>query len=164
MVLSPGYSLCSAGGPGRWAAGASCAGDADAAALVCGVTEAVGVAGFEFGEAVEAFGGGVGDAGDDGGDDLVFPACDGVREGLEFGDALVLRAPVVEGKEPVADLPFAGGAAGDAGAELQGVAEFFLRDPGEGDLLALGAWRRASRLSSRIVPVTGSPGSGSGGA
>jgi hypothetical protein len=30
------------------------------------------VAGFEFGEAVEAFGGGAGDAGGQGGDDLVF--------------------------------------------------------------------------------------------
>ena len=121
---------------GLWASGAAGAGDADAAALVCGVAEAVGVAGLEFGEAVEAFGGGVGDAGGHGGDDLVFPACDGAGEGPEFGDVLVLRAPVVEGEEPVADLPFAGGAAGDAGAELQGAAEFLLRDPGDGQLLA----------------------------
>ena len=59
VVLLLGYSLCCAGGVGRWAPGAACAGDADAAALVCGVAESVGVAGFEFGEAVEAFGGGV---------------------------------------------------------------------------------------------------------
>src|SRR6266700_7924035 len=131
VVLSPDYSSCRAG-PGRRPSGAACAGDADAAALVCGVAEAVGVAGLEFGEAVEAFGGGVGDAGGHGGDDLVFPACDGASEGLQFGDVLVLGAPVVEGEQPAADLPLAGGAAGDAGAEPEGVAEFLLRDPGDG--------------------------------
>ena len=94
------------------------------------------MAGLEFGEAVEAFGGGVRHPGGDGGDDLVLPARDGAHEGLQFGDVLVLRAPVVEGEEPVADLPLAGGAAGDAGAEPEGVAEFFLRDPGDGQLLA----------------------------
>jgi hypothetical protein len=135
VLLSLAYSL-SCRRSGLWASGAAGAGDADATALVCGVAEAVGVAGLESGEAVEAFGGGVRHPGGDGGDDLVLPACDGAREGLQFGDVLVLRAPVIEGEKPVADLPFAGGAAGDAGAELQGVAEFFLRDPGDGDLLA----------------------------
>jgi hypothetical protein len=94
-------------GSGWWPAGAAGAGDADAAALIGGVAEAVSVAGFEFGEPVEAFGGGVGDAGEHGGDDLVFPAGDGAGEGLEFGDVLVGGAPVAEGKEPVADLPLA---------------------------------------------------------
>ena len=96
---------------GCWAAsGAAGAGDADAAALVGGVAEAVGEAGLELGEAVEALGGGVGDAGQDGGDDLVFPAGDRAREAEQLGDVLVLRAPVVEGEQPVADLPLARGA------------------------------------------------------
>jgi putative DNA methylase len=120
---------------GLWASGSAGAGDADAAALVCGVAEAVGVAGLEFGEAVEAFGGGVGDAAGHGGDDLVFPAGYGAREGLQLGDVLVLRAPVVEGEQPVADLPVARCAAGDPGAEPQRVAELLFRDPGDGQLL-----------------------------
>lgn len=32
----------------------------------------------------------------------------GAGEGLRFGGVLVLRAPVVEGEQPVADLAFAG--------------------------------------------------------
>ena len=88
--------------------GSAGAGGADAASLVGGVAEAVGVAGFELGDAVEAFGAGVGHAGQDGGDDLVLPAGDGTGEGGQLGDLLVLGAPVVEGKEPVPDLPLAG--------------------------------------------------------
>lgn len=59
------------------------------------------MAGFELGDAVEAFGAGVRHAGQDGGDDLVLPAGDGAGERSQLGDLLVLGAPVVEGKEPV---------------------------------------------------------------
>jgi hypothetical protein len=45
--------------------GSAGAGGADAASLADGVAEAVGVAGFEFGDAVEAFGAGVRHAGQD---------------------------------------------------------------------------------------------------
>ena len=54
----------------------------------------------------------------------------------QLGDLLVLRTPVVEGEEPVPDLPLAGDRASDAGAEVQRVAEFLLADPGQGDVLA----------------------------
>lgn len=84
------------------------------------------MAGFELGDAVEAFGAGVGHPGQDGGDDLVLPAGDGGGERNQLGDLLVLGAPVVEGKEPVPDLAFAGDRAGDAAAEVQGAAEFLL--------------------------------------
>ena len=94
------------------------------------------MAGSELGDAVEALGAGIRHAGQHGGDDLVFPAGDGGRERGQLADLLVLRAPVVEGKEPVADLPLARDRAGDAGAEVQGVAELLLADPGQGDVLA----------------------------
>ena len=94
------------------------------------------MAGFELGDAVEALGPGIGHAGEDGGDDLVFPAGDRAGERGQLGDLLVLRAPVVEGKQAVPDLPLAGDRAGDAGAEVQGVAEFLLADPCQGDVLA----------------------------
>jgi hypothetical protein len=99
------------------------------------IAEAVGEAGFEFGEPVEAFAGGVRHAGDHGGHDLVFPAGDRRGERGQFADLLVLRAPVVEGVQPVADLPLARRGSGNAGAEPERVAEFFLGDPGQGDLL-----------------------------
>jgi hypothetical protein len=78
-----------------------------AAALVLGVAEAVGHAGSGLGDAVEAFGGGVGDAGQDRGGDLALPAGDRAGESGQFGDVLVLGAPVAEGEEPVSDLPLA---------------------------------------------------------
>ena len=46
-----------------------------------------------------------------------------------------MRAPVVEGEEPVPDVPLAWDRAVDAGAEVPGVAEFLLPDPGGADLL-----------------------------
>src|ERR1700748_1851425 len=61
---------------------------------------------------------------------------DGRCERGQFGDLLVLRAPVVEGEEPVADLPLARDRSGDALAQVQRVAELFLADPGKGDVLA----------------------------
>ena len=94
------------------------------------------MAGFELGDAVEAFGAGVRHAGQDGGNDLVLPAGDRAGERGQLGDLLVLGAPVVEGKEPVADLALAGDRSGDALAQVQGVAELFLADPGKGDVLA----------------------------
>jgi hypothetical protein len=62
-----------------------------------------------------------------------------VPAGLQLGDVLVLRAPVTEGEQPAADLAPARRGPGDAGAELQRVAEFSLGDPGDDGLLALGA-------------------------
>ena len=47
----------------------------------------------------------------------------------------MLGAPVIEGKEPVADLALAWGGAGHPGPQVQRVAELFLADPGGGDLL-----------------------------
>ncbi len=97
------------------------------------------MAGLQLGDAVEALGAGVGDSGDDGGHDLVLPARDGAGERGQFGDLLVLRAPVVKGEEAAADLPLARRGAGDAGAEVQCVAEFLPGDPGEGSLLSFRA-------------------------
>src|SRR5271166_5395814 len=98
------YRACSPDGYGpRWAPLAAGAGDADALALVGRVTEAVGEAGFELGEPVEALGGGVRDPGQDRADDLVFPPGDRLREAEQFGDVVVLGAPVVEGGQPVPD-------------------------------------------------------------
>ncbi len=116
--------------------GAAGAGGADAAPLAGGVAEAVGVAGFELGDAVEAFGAGTGYAGQDGGDDPVLPAGDGAGEHGQPGGLLVLGAPVGEGKEPVPGLPLARDRAGDAGAEAQCAAELFLAGPGQRDVLA----------------------------
>lgn len=90
-------------------------GDADAAALVCGVAEAVGHARLKFREPVEAFAGGVRHAGGHGGGYLVFPAGYRRGEGSQLSDLLILGAPVLEGIEAVADLPLAGRGAGDAG-------------------------------------------------
>jgi hypothetical protein len=89
------------------APGALGADDADASALVGGVAEAVGEAGFELGEAVEAFAGGVRHSGDHGGHDLIFPAGDGGGEAGDLGDLLVLRAPIVEGEQLVERYRFA---------------------------------------------------------
>lgn len=47
----------------------------------------------------------------------------------------MLGAPVVEREQPVTDLPLAGDRPGDAGAQVQHVAELFFRDPCDGDLL-----------------------------
>jgi len=99
--------------------------------LAGGVAEAVGLAGFELGDAVQALGAGIRDAGQDGVDDLVLPAGDGAGERDQFFDLLVLGAPVVEGGEAAADLALGRGAAGDAGAEVQRGAEFLLGDPGQ---------------------------------
>lgn len=44
------------------------------------LTATAGPAGFELGDAVEAFGTGIGHPGQDGGDDLAFPAGDGAGE------------------------------------------------------------------------------------
>ena len=84
------------------------AGNADAALLVQRVAEPVGLAGFELGDTVEALGLGVRHSGEDGGDDLFFPPGDGAGERDQLADLLILGAPVVEGKQPVADLPLAG--------------------------------------------------------
>jgi hypothetical protein len=53
----------------------------------------------------------------------------------QFGDVVVLGAPVVEGGQPVPDVALARDRAGDAGAEAEHVAEFLLADPGGGDFL-----------------------------
>src|SRR5580698_1698147 len=47
----------------------------------------------------------------------------------------MLGAPVVEGEQAVAGLSLAGHGSGDAGAEVQRVAQLLLGDPGDGDLL-----------------------------
>ena len=76
-----------------------------------------------------------GDAGQDGADDLVLPSGYRPREADQLGDVVVAGAPVAEGKEPVPDVAFARDRAGDAGAQVQRMAEFLLADPGGGDLL-----------------------------
>lgn len=107
--------------------GRACAGSRD-----CG---AVGQAGFELGEPVQALGGGVGDPGQDRAEDLVLPPGNRPGEADQLGDVVVAGAPVVEGEEPVPDVALTWRGAGDAGAQVQGGAEFFLGDPGGGDLL-----------------------------
>ena len=92
----------------RFPPGAASACRSDAASLVGGVAEAVGLAGFELGDTVEALGLGVRHSGEDGGDDLFFSPGDGAGERDQLADLLILGAPVVEGKQPVADLPLAG--------------------------------------------------------
>ena len=61
----------------------------------------------ELGEAVEALGGCVGDAGQDSGDDLLLPAGERRGEREELGDVIACGSPVVEGEEPVPYLPLA---------------------------------------------------------
>jgi hypothetical protein len=63
--------------------------------LVGGVAEAEGVAGLQFDQPVDAFAGGVGDAGVDERLDLGPPCLDSPGEAVQFGDVGV-GAPVVE--------------------------------------------------------------------
>src|SRR5712691_3271194 len=60
-------------------------------------------------------------------------------EGEQLGDVVVPGAPVVAAEQPAADVALAGGGAGDAGAQVQGVAELLLSDPGGQDLLPVPA-------------------------
>src|SRR5450755_4380812 len=61
---------------------------------------------------------------------LTIQPADRASQGDQLADVVVLRAPVVEGGEPAAHVPHARGGAGDAGAQVQYVAEFLLDDPG----------------------------------
>ncbi len=135
MEFLAGYLACSPDGCGGDGVLCRGAGDTDAPALIRRVTESVCEAGFEFGEPVQAFGGGVRDPGQDRADDLVLPPGDGPREAEQLGDVVVAGTPVVEGGQPVPDVALARLGAGDAGAQVQGVAEFLLGDPGGGDVL-----------------------------
>ena len=85
----PGYLACSLSSAIWWpAAGAPGAGDADSAALVCGVAEAVGEAGFELG-----------DPGD--GDLLPAVAVEGLDDLRELVRAEVLQVPGQQALEAV---------------------------------------------------------------
>src|SRR5690349_302033 len=132
LVYFPCSFLCRCS---RLPPGAAGAGDAIASALVGRVPESVCQAGLQFGEAVQALGGRVRNASQDRADDLVLPAGDCPGEGQEFGDVVVVGAPVVEGGQPAADVTLARGGSGGAGAQVQHVAELFLPDPGRKDLL-----------------------------
>ena len=55
------------------------------------------------------------DSGQERGDDFVFPPGYRPGQGQQLGDVVVLRAPVVGGKEPAADVALARDRAGDAG-------------------------------------------------
>jgi DNA-binding XRE family transcriptional regulator len=125
--LSSGYLTGSPGGPG--------AGDPDTAALVRGVAEGICHAGFQLRDPVQGLGPCIRHAGQDRRDDLVLPLryCPGQRE--QLGDVVVLRAPVIEGAEPAADVALARRGSGDAGSQAQRVAELLLADLGRGDLL-----------------------------
>src|SRR6266567_3209856 len=62
----------------------------------------------ELGDPVQGFGPGVAHPGQDRAGDLVLPAGDGPGQGDQLGNVVVLRAPVVEGGGPAADVPLAG--------------------------------------------------------
>jgi hypothetical protein len=66
-------------------AAAAGAGGADPAALVCGVAEGICLTGLELRDPVQALSRGVGDAGQDRADDLVFPAGYRPRQAEQFG-------------------------------------------------------------------------------
>ena len=87
------------------------------------------MAGFQLDQPVDAFAGGVGDAGVDERLDLWPPCLDGLGETVQLGNVGV-AAPSVEGPETVGDLVPRRGGSGQG----QQCAEFFLRDPGGQDL------------------------------
>src|ERR1017187_9022191 len=103
--------------------------------------------GLGLGEPIQALRNGIRDSGQDRGDDLVFPPRYRPGQGQQLGDVIVAGAPVVEGEEPAADVALARDRAGDAGAQVQDVAEFLLADPGRGDLLPARITRRNSATS-----------------
>jgi hypothetical protein len=62
-------------------------------------------------------------AGEDGVDDGLLPFSDGLREGRDFGDVVVVGAPDIEAGELVADGAGGRGDAGSGGAQGEEIAQ-----------------------------------------
>jgi len=102
------------------------------APLIVEVAESEGDPGGVLDHPVCRFGGGVGDAGIDEGQDLRPPGLDGAGQGGDLGD-VGAGAPVIEREQAVADLR----ARREGAGQCEQVAQFLLGNPG-GEQLAGG--------------------------